>query len=518
MDRPKHDAQADAPLHETKTVQMPGFGVHDRRRDARVGNITAREGSFWGRVEDGGRTTEVIPKCLPPPPSEPTFAVLPRPIAIAGEPPSGTPERPASVPLVSARAETASRPAPAHVRKHDPHTRLFRSEALAAHARGERAASVLRVTSVSRWAVLAVLGLALLMAAALTAFGSVEETTAARGVLRAAFGVQSVVASLAGTVREVVVQAGDHVRAGDVIARIDAAPLEAELMAAEQRLASIEEEWAEARKVIASTHARSAQLFAARTAQLKRGEKRQLARVARRDERAARLQDPGVQAAVEELVREGSADAVDSARDELMRASEELAALRLSAATAYSQYRQGLAAGEQRVREARAQRDSVRSLLKQTELRASSTGLVESLRVHAGQVIQAGDWVARVVRDEAPRTLVAFVPERDVAFLRPGAIAAVELDQLPMGEFGHLDAQVVRVAGELADRSELVAALGDSASSAPHVRVELRVLATAGGARLGTRLRPGTLVTARIPLRERRLLAIVFEPARRWLD
>jgi hypothetical protein len=110
------------------------------------------------------------------------------------------------------------------------------------------------------------------------------------------------------------------------------------------------------------------------------------------------------------------------------------------------------------------------------------------------------------------------VPERDVAFLRPGALAAVELDQLPIGEFGHLDARVVRVAGELADRSELLAALGESASSAPHVRVELDVLARADGAPRGTRLRPGTLVTARIPLRERRLLAIVFEPARRWLD
>jgi hypothetical protein len=31
-------------------------------------------------------------------------------------------------------------------------------------------------------------------------------------------------------------------------------------------------------------------------------------------------------------------------------------------------------------------------------------------------------------------------------------------------------------------------------------------------------LRSGTLVTARIALRDRRLLSIIFEPARRWLE
>lgn len=506
MDRPKHDAQADSLRHDVKTAQVPGTAARKRQRDERVGASTARAGSFWGRIDEDGRIADIM---LTPPP-EPGFTVLPRPIAISDPPADPSPRVAPSAPV--------ARPAALPTRKHDPQTRLFRSEALAAHARGERAASVLRVTSVSRWAVLSVLGMAIMMAAGLTAFGSVEETTAARGVLRAAFGVQSVIAGIAGTVRDVTVNSGDHVHAGEVIVRLDAAPLEAELMAAEQRLASIEEEWVETRKVITRTHARSATLLAARTAQLQRGEQRRQARLTRRDERAAKLADPAVQEMIEDVLRDRSADAIDSAHDDLMRATEELSVLRLQAATAYSTYRQGIAAGEQRVREARARRDSVRSLLKQTELRAPSTGFVESLRAHPGQVLQAGDWVARVVKDEAPRTLVAFVPERDVAFLRTGAIAAVQLDQLPVGEFGHLDAQVTRIAGELADRSELLAALGEDASPAPHVRVELAVLAPGPGARFGTRLRPGTLVTARIPLRERRLLAIVFEPARRWLD
>jgi hypothetical protein len=88
----------------------------------------------------------------------------------------------------------------------------------------------------------------------------------------------------------------------------------------------------------------------------------------------------------------------------------------------------------------------------------------------------------------------------------------VELDQLPVGEFGQLPAQVVRIADELAEPSELSEAFGDGAPHGPHVRVELALL----GARTRA-LRAGTQVTARIALRDRRLLALVFEPARRWL-
>ena len=170
----------------------------------------------------------------------------------SGERPRGQAPLPALAPLHSApRSLRAVPPA----RKHDPQTRLFRTEALAAYARGARVASVLRITSGSRWGLLVALGLALCMAIGVTAFGYVEETSSARGILRAAFGVQPVVAGVTGTVREVAVSAGTRMRPGDLIARIDAAPLEAELQAAEQRLASVEQEWSEARRVITSTHA-----------------------------------------------------------------------------------------------------------------------------------------------------------------------------------------------------------------------------------------------------------------------
>lgn len=402
--------------------------------------------------------------------------------------------------------------------RHAAHSPPFRAEALAAYGRGERAASVLRTASVSHAALLLALAFVLLLGAAVTAVASVEETSAARGVLRMAFGVQPVVASIAGTVREVTVAPGARVSAGEVIARLDATPLEAELQMAERQLAAIEEEWQVTRAALERSHARGAQLLAWRIALLERRRRNQAGRVGQRAAQAARIGAPELDGVVEDTVREQRREAVAAARDGLLQMMEELTTLRHRATTEESEYQLRIAAANQRVSEARTRRDSARMLLDQTVLRAPIAGRLESLRVHPGQVVQPAEWIARVVRDETPRAITAFVPERDAAFLRVGAKGSIEIDQLPAGEFGHAVAVVTRVAGELAERSELTAALGeDSAPHGPHVRVELALQHDAASAGVWPHLRPGTLVTARIALRERRLFAIAFEPARRWL-
>lgn len=480
----------------------PGAGpaVHDPLRDAapqRAQSMRLLPLVRVGAVPDGGarKTVEEPPATARDEPRAPT------PVA-----PVGT--------TVPAADPPASTPAP----KHPAQSPLFRAAALAAYGRGERAASVLRIAGVSHATLLLALAFVLLLGAAVTALGSVEETTAARGVLRAAFGVQPVVASIAGTVRQVTVSTGARVAAGQVIAQLDATPLEAELHMAEQQLAAAAEAWRITRGALERNHARGAQLLVSRIALLERRRRSQMQRVARRDAHAARVGTPELVAVVEDAVREERREAAATARDGLLQLLEELSTLRLRATTEESEHQLRIAAGEQRVSEARTRRDSVRILLDQTVLRAPIAGRLESLRVQPGQVVQAAEWIARVVRDDTPRAITAFVPERDAAFLRAGAKGSVEIDQLPAGEFGHAVAKVTRVAGELADRSELTAALGeDSAPRGPHVRVELELQQDAASAKIWPYLRPGTWVTARIALRERRLLAIAFEPARRWL-
>lgn len=411
----------------------------------------------------------------------------------------------------SARGRARTRAA----RKVDAQAPLFRAEALAAYQRGERAVSVLRMTSVSGWALLCALASALAIGTVVTVVGRVEETSPARGVMRAAFGVQPAITAIAGKVREVNVQAGAHVEQGDVIARLDATPLEAALDEASQRLEATEAQWQATRGALEASHARGAVLLAARIDLLEQRRRQQERLTTLRDQRAARIGDEELRDVVEETTREQSVEAAAGARVALLQTLEELSALKLQIVTEDGEFAQRIAVGEERVSEARTRRDAARALLEQTIVRAPIAGKVDALRAYPGKVVQASDWLARVVRDTVPETIVAFVPERDAAFLRVGAKSSVALDQLPVGEFGQLTARVTQVGGDLADPSELTGALGDGAPTGPHVRTELALVHDATFGQLRTRLRPGTLVTARIGLRERRLLAIVFEPARR---
>lgn len=407
------------------------------------------------------------------------------------------------------------KPPPAKAPSASP--KLFRAQALAAQARGERAGVIVRVTSGSRWALLLTLASAVLAASLFAAFGQVEERAAARGVLRASFGVQPVIPLVAGTLREVMVQPGAEVREGEVIARLETAALEVSLQEAEQQLATIAAQWSTTRASLEARHRESVALLEARLLLLERRRARSGQRLSRRGARAERLRAPELASVLEQDVRDRTAEEVESARDELLHVAEELSAVRLQISAQNGELEQRIAAGEERVAAARTERDAARALLQQTELRAPVSGKLESLRAHAGQVVQAGEWIARVVRDETPRDLVVFVRERDAAFLEKGAQASVEVDQLPLGEFGVGHAHVSRIGAELADRAELTAALGEAAPEGSHVRVELQLDEQATPSAIRAKLRSGTLVTARITLRDRRLLGILFEPARRWL-
>jgi multidrug resistance efflux pump len=394
----------------------------------------------------------------------------------------------------------------------EPESPRFAPAALAAYRRGERPAVVLAVTGRGRWLILSSIAATLLVACALTLFCSVEETSAARGVLRAPFGVAPVVALIGGTLRGLDVQPGQRVVAGQRIAELDATPLEAGLRAAARQQTAVEHSWQLQRAALAESHARQVALTEARIGLLDQRQLRQRQRIARQRERADRLAAPELDAVLERSVRERASDALEGARDDMLSVADELSALRLALATHNGEYERELAAGEARVAEARAAHEAALALLAQSVLRAPISGRLESLRAFPGRVVQAGEWIARVVRDGSTETIAAFVPEREVAFLRLGAHANVEVDQLPVGEFGQLRARVVRIADELAEPSELSEAFGDGAPHGPHVRVELAL----AGERTRA-LRAGTQVTARIALRDRRLLALVFEPARRWL-
>ena len=75
--------------------------------------------------------------------------------------------------------------------------------------------------------------------------------------------------------------------------------------------------------------------------------------------------------------------------------------------------------------------------------------------VSAGQGIQPGALVARLIAAASPSLVTAFVAERDRAFVAVGAEVRVELDQFPFGEFGSVGAKITRITPEAVDALDL---------------------------------------------------------------
>jgi len=227
-----------------------------------------------------------------------------------------------------------------------------------------------------------------------------------------------------------------------------------------------------------------------------------------------------------DLEREGvqSPARVDEVRDALAQARGHLSRCD-HALEQLSQERASLDQGRQEtlwqrsltIRSAETRLASQSLLLAQREHPAPEDGVVEAMLVHPGEVVRAGQALCKLIPREAPLQVVAFLPERDRAFVRAGDEVVLELDQLPYAEFGTARAKVERISDDLASGFELQEALGDQPlAQVPAFRVELRLTDTRAPLRAGIRLRSGMLLQARFTLRRQRLVTLVLDPLRKW--
>jgi hypothetical protein len=123
-----------------------------------------------------------------------------------------------------------------------------------------------------------------------------------------------------------------------------------------------------------------------------------------------------------------------------------------------------------------------------------------------------------VVAAGAPRNVVVYLPERDRAFVEKGAVVRVEVDQLPVWEFGALRGKVTRIANQIASQHDLTDTFGDKvALEEPLYRVDIALEEDAAYRTLKARLRPESLTNVRFTLRQRRAITLLFEPLYRWL-
>jgi membrane fusion protein (multidrug efflux system) len=271
---------------------------------------------------------------------------------------------------------------------------------------------------------------------------------------------------IGGTVTEVLVRDNQRVQAGDVLARLDDAPLKAKLAQAEAAVAAAEAsaaaadldarvatrnasgnlDVAEATKATVESAAKTAKT-GLREAQAAVRAAEAAASQARSDkDRAENLRQGGVltEADLQAAVTRASVAAanLEAARARLdnVRASLDQAEVRIGEASARVDQTNDLAtlealakaradAAHAQVGVAKAARDVAALDLGYTTIRAPQAGIVSKKTVAVGQVLAAGQSVAQLVTDGL--WVGANFKETQVAAMRPGQRVKVEVDAFP---------------------------------------------------------------------------------------
>jgi multidrug resistance efflux pump len=379
----------------------------------------------------------------------------------------------------------------------------------------------LRVVDTPSWIMLTCSLAAALILIVVSSVVTIDTTGVASGVLTGGGGTQPIVAPIAGVVRSVVAPTGTRIAAQADIVVLDSASTQSALIEANRRLDRLAERRDHFETVQRPMYARRASDLRARAAAVVEriaSERETVAILQRKEAALGPLKAKGILAGVdldavteEVAVARRSEFQLDDSRAEVEAASDALA-FELDEAT-HEIY--------EAIGEAQAKRDALAVTIAQTHITAPRDGTVDGLTLRSGDVVGQGAIVGHVVPDAQATEIVAYLRESDRAFLVPGARATVELGQLPASEFGLMQARVMRISAIPASKAELVEFLespsSTGAESGRYYRVALELALDPAYSRLAPFLRPGALVAARIVLRRRTLLSIVFEPVHGWL-
>jgi len=373
----------------------------------------------------------------------------------------------------------------------------------------------LRVSPPWTWTALAIVGVATIGALIASWFIHIEITGRARGIVRPVSGIRSLAARTDGTVADVLIRSGDHVAAGTTVIRLQAADVEASLLESTRDLAVREEDRRRIEAEDGYLQQRATLLERLNIARSQVGSFEQsTARHKAHMEAMEKLRRSGLISGLqtdeaEEQYAAAQRDA-QAARDAEKRTRQELAAIDAARA-------RELREADARIGEARARRESIDLPAQKGAVDTPVAGTIEGLVIRRGDVVHAGQTLAKLMPDAATLHIVAFLPERDRAFVHAGSIAQLELDQYPYAEFGTIPARVTRVGADLASTYEVREAFGDSATD--DTRAQFRVELEVAREHLRTlSIRPGMMLNVRLTLRRQRVLALLFAPLQRWSD
>ncbi len=400
-----------------------------------------------------------------------------------------------------------------------PRSSLFRQEALEHLFKNHDIREPLWVSPPWTWLLFFALGSVLLVALLAAIVGKVEVQDTGKGILHPVAGVRLIQAQVGGVLAETYAHSGDTLREGQPIARIDSAQVQGAILETDRQLQLLRSQgqtFTEREDKLLQEQLRAVQTkLVHQNTQVKSFES------------SVKIQEKRVEATrrllVEKLVApinlDEAQDQLNAALRTLDSAKQQMVQLRQEFSTLESQRQRNQWQRLQDLNGSQSKRDALDSSLRQTNVVAPVAGFLEALVARPGDLLQPGQTIAKIISEDSPLQVVAFLPEKDRAFVKSGDQVLLEMEAYLFTEFGTLKGRVTRIGSDLASQYEIQEARGETGKlDTPAYRVEIELRPERSKRFSGVKIRPGMLLSARFTLRRQRLITIVLDPLRRWLE
>jgi membrane fusion protein len=353
---------------------------------------------------------------------------------------------------------------------------------------------------------------------------SYAKSTVVRGEIQGDRGIVRALPQRTGTIEQLLVEEGQHVRRGQPLARVSVTESEGGASLAERRLAALDRRTAalqgQAPEMAADTRARLEALQAqisggeAELASLSDQIVQQEGMVRGAEDDLARIQDIAKRGFIsghdvrlrEDKAAERHQELSRLRQDQATRRSQ-IASARAEMAKTRSEYAiqmRTLEGNKAEVEQAVADSANARSVV----VTAGADGVVTGITAHRGEPVQQGQPIMTIIPDGTRLQAVLQVPTTAAGFIEKGQNMRIAVDAYPYETYGTIPARVDTVSSAAVP---LAATGGGDRADAFMVRSDLaspRI--TAYGAPRD--LRPGMTVSARITTRRRSLLGLLFDP------
>jgi HlyD family secretion protein len=412
---------------------------------------------------------------------------------------------------------------------------IFRKVALERLSSPEQLDQLMQVTNPQGW--LALTGLCGLLCAALlwSVYGRIPTEVAGDGILKQG-DVSDLVAPTAGQIEEVLVTVGVFIKKGDVVARIHQESLERQINDAGAKEADLRAEYdAALRSSVEQARLRERD-FAQQRSNLNRTIETLTTNVAILKQRVTDDEQLLHDGLITKQTLLDAQQSLNTARDQLASARQDLSGLDLKKVTAERESRDQLEAKKNAIRDLGFQLREDRAKLRESvSVISPFSGQVNELLVDRGDVVNPGTTILQVEQvggHSDTLKAVLFVPAAEGKRIHAGLPARISPTTVKREEYGFMLGRVTKTARFPSSTRGMIHLLGNEALVAklmregPPIQIDVELLAdprTPTGYRWSSSRGPnlkissGTLMTGSVVVKEDRPVSLVIPTAREKL-